>query len=37
MADAHDAMSLNRRVYERLVRQSDKPLLADAEAGRDLP
>jgi DNA-directed RNA polymerase sigma subunit (sigma70/sigma32) len=37
LADAYDAINLRLRVYERLVRQSDKPLLADAEAARDLP
>jgi hypothetical protein len=37
LAEAYDAINFRLRVYERLVRQSEKPLLADAEAARDLP
>ena len=37
LAEAYDATHLKLRVYERLVRQTEKPLLADAEAARDLP
>lgn len=37
LAEAYDAIRLHSRVYERLVRQTDKPLLTDALAVRDLP
>lgn len=37
LAEAYDAIRLHSRVYERLVRQTEKPVLADAQAVKDLP
>lgn len=37
LAAAYDAIHLHPRVYERLARQGDKPLLTDAQAALDLP
>ena len=37
LAEAYDAIHLHPRVYERLVRQLEKPVLADARSFKDLP
>ena len=36
IAEAYDAMHLHSRVYERIVRQIAKPLLAETQVARDL-
>lgn len=37
LAEAYDELHLHSRVYERLVRQSEKPMLLAAQGARDLP
>jgi hypothetical protein len=36
LSESYDAVRLHPRVYERLVRQSDKPIIAQAMQARDL-